>query len=57
MVVHGKQTPLNEVRLDRLAEPDGDIRLAHVEVQLAVIEDEMEIDRGIAVEKLLDAFR
>jgi hypothetical protein len=57
MVVHGKQAPLNEVRLDRLAEPDGDVRLAHVEVKLAVVEDEMEIDRGIAVEEFLDTLR
>ena len=35
VIVHREQAPLDQVRLDRLAEPDRDVGLAHGEVELA----------------------
>ena len=53
----GEEAALDEVRLRRAAQPDGDVRLAHGEVEFLVREDELDAHVGIEVEELGDALR
>ena len=57
MEVDGEQAALDEVRLDGLAQPDGDVGLAHVQVQLVILQDEMELHLRVEVDELVDARR
>ena len=50
--MHRKQLALNEIRLGRLAQPDGDIGLAHRQIKLLVGGKERDVDLGIEVGEL-----
>ena len=53
--MHGEQPALDQVRLLRLAQPDGAIGLAHGQVEFLVGEDELQLDIGIEVEEFRHA--
>ena len=55
VIVDGEQLALDEVRLDRLAEAQRHVGLAHGEVEFAVVEDEAQADARIELEELVDA--
>ena len=42
--VHREEAPLDQVGLHRLAEADGDVGLAHGEVEFLVVEDQLQVD-------------
>jgi hypothetical protein len=52
MVVHCEQATLDEVWLMRPVQPDGDISLAHGEIQVLVDEDELNPHVRVDVEEL-----
>ena len=52
-----EQAALDQVRLRRAPQPDGDVRLAHGEVEFLVREDELDAHVGIEVEELGDPLR
>ena len=55
--LHREQRPADEVALLRLAGPDGDVGLAHGEVELLVVEDQLDADVGVELDELADARR
>ena len=57
MEVHREQLPLNEVGLRRLAQTDGDVGLAHGEVELLVGGEQRDMDIGIKIGELAKAWR
>ena len=57
MEMDGEQAALDEVRLRRAPQPDGDVRLAHGEVEFLAREDELDAHVRIKVEELGDALR
>ena len=57
MKMHGEETPLDEVTLRRLAQPDGDIRLAHGQIELFIRQQHLQAYVGIKIEKLANARR
>ena len=57
VVVHGEQLALDEVRLGRPPQPHGDIRLAHGEIEFAVVEQQGDVDLRIDLGEFLEARR
>ena len=49
--------PLDEVGLDGLAQADGDVGLAHGEVEFLVVEDQVQVDRRMEVDEFVHARR
>ena len=52
--MHREQLALDQVGLRRLAQPDGDVGLAHGEVELLVGGDQRDVDVGIEIEELAE---
>ena len=57
VAVHGHQVALDQLRLPRRQQADGDICLAHAEVELAVVEHQIDRDIRIDLDELADARR
>src|SRR5690606_1151989 len=57
MIVHRKQLALDELRLRGLAQPDGDVGLAHGKVQLIVAEKKRDRYFRIKIEEFADQRR
>ena len=55
--MHGEQPPPDEIGLDRFAHPERDIGLAHGEIELAVGEDDVDLDVGIEFEEFTEPRR
>ena len=55
--MHGEQAPPDQVGLHRLAHPQGDVGLAHADVELLVRQDEVELNIGIEFEEFGDTRR
>ncbi len=53
MEVDGEEAPLHEIRLDRLAPADRDVRLAHPDVELVVVEDQLQLHVGVELDEVL----
>ncbi len=56
-MMHGKEPPLDEVRLMRPVQPDRDISLAHGKVQVLVDEDKLHPHLRVHVQELSYAAR
>ncbi len=52
--MHREQLALDQVRLLRLAQADGAIGMAHVHVQLLVVEDQLHLHVGVKRQEFLD---
>ena len=52
--MHGEQLALDQVRLRRLAQADGDVGLAHGEVELFVGGEQRDVNVGIKVEEFAE---
>ena len=57
MEMQREQLALDEVGLDRLAQPDGDVGLAHREIELFLGGDQRDADLRIEIEKLAEPRR
>src|SRR5262249_1667228 len=57
MEMHGKQLALDQVRLGRLPQADGDISLAHRQIQLFVRGDQRDVDVWIKIQKFTEPRR
>ncbi len=57
MHVHGKQLALDEIRLLRLAQADSAVGMAHVDVQLFVVEDQLDRHLRIELQEFLHLVR
>ena len=57
MKMDREEAALDQVRLCRAAQADGDIGLAHGKIEFLVVEDQFDPDIGIEIEKLADALR
>ena len=55
--MHREQFALDQVGLCRLTQPDGDVRLAHREVELFVGGDQRDVNVGIQIEKFTEPGR
>ena len=55
MEVHREQLALDQVGLRRLAQADGDVGLAHGEVEFFVGQDQLTLDLRIEVQKFVRA--
>ena len=55
MEMHGEEPALDQIRLLRLPQADGAIRLAHRQVELLIGKDELHLDLWIEVEKFRNA--
>lgn len=54
MHVHGEQLALDQIRLLRLAQTNGAVRMAHVHVQFLIVEDQLDLHVRIELQELLD---
>lgn len=54
MHVHGEELALDQIRLLRLAQTDGAVRVAHVHIQLLVVEDQLDLHVRIELQEFLD---
>ena len=52
MIAHGHEVALNQVRLARRPHADGEVGLAHGQVQLAIVEDQAEGQVGVKLDEL-----
>src|SRR5215475_6042425 len=57
MEMHGKQLALDQIRLGRLSQADGDISLAHRQIQLFVSGDQRDVDVWIKIQKFTEPRR
>ena len=57
LVMHGHQMALHQVRLARRHQADGDIGLAHGQIQLAVVQYDRHLNFRVIVEEFADARR
>ena len=57
MEVHREQLALDQVRLRRLAQADGDVGLAHRQIEFLVGGDQRDVDVGIEVEEFAEPRR
>ncbi len=55
MVAHGEELALDEIGLGGAAQADGDIGLAHGEIELGVIEDQDDVDLGVELHEFRNA--
>src|SRR5215213_1946721 len=55
MIVDGEQAPLDQVRLSRPPQPNGNVGLPHRQVQLVLGEDQLDADLGVKIKKFRDA--
>ena len=55
--MHREQLALDQVRLRRLAQADGDVGLAHRQVELLVGGDQRDVDVGIEIEEFAEPRR
>jgi hypothetical protein len=55
--VHRKQLTLNQVRLRRLAQADGDVGLAHGEIEFLFGGEQRDVHFGIKVNELTEPWR
>ena len=55
--MHREQLALDQVRLGRLTQADGDVGLAHGEIEFLVCGDERDVDLGIEVEEFAEPRR
>jgi hypothetical protein len=51
--VDGEQLALDQVRLGRRAQTDRHIGLAHRDVELGIVEDELQADAGMKIKELV----
>ena len=57
MEVHGEQLALDQIRLRRLAQTNGNVGLAHGEVELFVGGDQRDVDFRIEIEEFAEPRR
>src|SRR5215470_8363223 len=55
--MHREELALNQIRLRRLSQSDGDVSLAHREVQLFVGGNERDVDLRIEIQKFAEPRR
>ena len=55
--MHGEEPAADQIRLDRLAQAQRHIRLAHAEIELVLGEDHLHLDVGIKLEELAEPRR